>query len=289
MEKFYWLKLKKDFFKRHDIRIIESMPNGKDYILFYLKLICESLDHDGSLRFSESIPYNEEMLSTITNTNPDVVRSAIKIFTELNMMEIMDDGTYFMKEVNKLIGSSSQDEHTRESTRLRVQAYRERKREKQLQLSENDDEKRYSNVTSNGEIEKEIDIYKKESIIMDNNTKEKEEPLVENQLVDRPKNTTKSDILDEVDMMFEEFWKEYPKKVDKKGCLTKFKRISKIKDEFENIMNALREQKKSKQWQDSQYIPHPKTWLNQERWKDITDNSNDTKNELWNDIDLKGW
>ena len=44
--KFYWLKLDKDFFKRHDIKIIESMPNGKDYILFYLKLLCESLDHD---------------------------------------------------------------------------------------------------------------------------------------------------------------------------------------------------------------------------------------------------
>ena len=56
--KFYWLKLDKDFFKRHDIKIIESMPNGKDYILFYLKLLCESLDHDGSLRFNDQIPYN---------------------------------------------------------------------------------------------------------------------------------------------------------------------------------------------------------------------------------------
>jgi predicted phage replisome organizer len=65
--KFYWLKLDKDFFKRHDIKIIEAMPNGKDYILFYLKLLCESIDHNGSLRFSENIPYNEEMLSIITN------------------------------------------------------------------------------------------------------------------------------------------------------------------------------------------------------------------------------
>ena len=29
-KKYYWLKLKKDFFKRHDIQIIESMPNDKD-------------------------------------------------------------------------------------------------------------------------------------------------------------------------------------------------------------------------------------------------------------------
>ena len=44
-KKYYWLKLKRDFFKRHDIRIIEEMPNGKDYILFYNKLLLESIDH----------------------------------------------------------------------------------------------------------------------------------------------------------------------------------------------------------------------------------------------------
>ena len=61
-KRYYWLKLPKDFFKRHDVRIIEAMPNGKDYILFYLKLLCESIDHEGNLRFSDQIPYNEEML-----------------------------------------------------------------------------------------------------------------------------------------------------------------------------------------------------------------------------------
>lgn len=106
-KRYYWLKLKRDFFKRHDIRIIESMPNGKDYILFYLKLLCESVDHNGSLRFSEQIPYNEDMLATITNTNVDIVRNAINIFTQLGMMEILDDGTYFMHEVEKMLGSET--------------------------------------------------------------------------------------------------------------------------------------------------------------------------------------
>ena len=102
--KFYWLKLKRDFFKRHDIRIIEAQANGKDYILFYLKLLCESVDHEGSLRFSDTIPYNEEMLSTITNTNVDIVRNAVRIFTELGLMDVMDDGTFYMNEVNKMVG-----------------------------------------------------------------------------------------------------------------------------------------------------------------------------------------
>ena len=107
VQKYYWLKLKRDFFKRHDIRIIEEMPNGKDYVLFYLKLLLESIDHEGSLRFSDTIPYNEQMLSVVTNTNIDIVRSAMKLFVELNMMSVCDDQTIYMTEVEKLIGSES--------------------------------------------------------------------------------------------------------------------------------------------------------------------------------------
>lgn len=131
-ERFYWLKLKRDFFKRHDIRIIEGMPNGKDYVLFYLKLLCESVDHDGNLRFNERIPYNEEMLATITNTNVDIVRAAVKMFTQLGMMELMDDGTFFMTEVQKMVGFETEWAEKKRQ-------YREKLRQKEdnvLQLSE---------------------------------------------------------------------------------------------------------------------------------------------------------
>ena len=106
-KKYYWLKLKRDFFKRHDIRIIEELPNGKEYILFYLKLLLESIDHEGSLRFSDTVPYNERMLSVITNTNIDIVRSAMDMFIELQMVEIKSDETIFMAEVEKLIGGET--------------------------------------------------------------------------------------------------------------------------------------------------------------------------------------
>lgn len=105
--KYYWLKLKRDFFKRHDIRIIEEMTNGKDYILFYLKLLVESIDHEGELRFSDAIPYNEQMLSVITNTNIDIVRAAMNIFLELGMIDRFDDSTIYMREVQRMIGSET--------------------------------------------------------------------------------------------------------------------------------------------------------------------------------------
>lgn len=107
-KKYYWLKLKKDFFKRHDIQIIESMENGKEYVLFYLKLLAESVSHNGELRFSETIPYNDKMLATITNTNIDIVRSAIKIFGELELVKMMSNDTIYMEEVQKLLGTETE-------------------------------------------------------------------------------------------------------------------------------------------------------------------------------------
>lgn len=106
-EKYYWFKLKDDFFKRHDIKIIKSMPNGKDYVIFYLQLLCESLSHNGKLRFNEEIPYSEEMLSVITDTNIDVVRSAMKLFVQLKIIEIMDDQTIYMTKLQNMVGSTT--------------------------------------------------------------------------------------------------------------------------------------------------------------------------------------
>ena len=103
-KKYYWLKLQKDFFKRHDIRLIQSMPNGTEYVLFYLKLMVESLAHNGRLRFSEKIPYDESMLAVITDTNIDIVRNATRILEELGMLQVLDDSTIYMTEVKNLIG-----------------------------------------------------------------------------------------------------------------------------------------------------------------------------------------
>ena len=106
-DKFYWFKLKEDFFKRHDIKIIKSMPNGKDYVIFYLQLLCESLSHNGKLRFNEEVPYNEEMLAVITDTNIDTVRSAMRLFEQLKIIEIMDDKTIYMTKLQSMIGSTT--------------------------------------------------------------------------------------------------------------------------------------------------------------------------------------
>lgn len=165
-KKFYWLRLHKDFFKRHDVRIIESLENGKDYIIFYLKLLVESVSHEGRLRFSDTIPYDEKMLAIVTNTNVDIVRSALIAFESLGMVTVLDDQTIYMNEIEDMIGIAKQDEHRRETTRNRVRRFRERQKMAELEEAENDESLQdgYTCVTCNVEIEKEIEIEKDNNI-----------------------------------------------------------------------------------------------------------------------------
>ena len=145
-KKFYWLKLSRDFLKRHDIKIIKAMENGKDYIIFYLALLLESIDHEGHLRFSETIPYDEKMLSIVTDTNIDIVKSAINIFKQLGLMEILDDRTIYMTETQKMLGAETE--------------WAKKKREYRKSIAENSKTligHKKDNVRQEIEIDKEID------------------------------------------------------------------------------------------------------------------------------------
>ena len=127
-KKRYWLKLEKDFLDSKYIKIIKGVPNGTDYILFYLALMLASVDTVGHLRFTELVPYNEQMLASLTGTNIDIVRSAMKMFQDLGMIRILEDGTIFMPEVPRLTGKESESAE-------RVRLFREREKQKALQCN----------------------------------------------------------------------------------------------------------------------------------------------------------
>lgn len=73
-----------------------------------------------------------------------------------------------------------------------------------------------------------------------------------------------------LDEQFNLFWSSYPLKKNKKGSEAKFKAINFKKHSFDSIMHSLEKHKASFDWQKDggKYIPHPSTWINQERWND---------------------
>ena len=103
-KRYYWLKLPRDFFKRHDIKYIETLPNGREIAYFYLKLMTESIDHEGELRFSPKIPYTEEMLASVTDTNIETVKTAMQTLKDLDLISVSKNGTIKLEKVASMIG-----------------------------------------------------------------------------------------------------------------------------------------------------------------------------------------
>jgi len=69
---------------------------------------------------------------------------------------------------------------------------------------------------------------------------------------------------------FENFWSIYPRKVSKKKALQAWKKLKPDSELVGKILLAVKKAKISKEWtkDGGQFIPHPATYLNQERWED---------------------
>jgi hypothetical protein len=68
---------------------------------------------------------------------------------------------------------------------------------------------------------------------------------------------------------FEEFWKSYPKKRNKEETKKWYLKHPPSEETRKQILLAIAFFKNDKQWENSQYIPYPSTFLNQKRWEDI--------------------
>ena len=107
MGRFYWLKLKRGFYKRHDMRILRA-EGGRDAVLFYTELLCESVDHDGRLRYSEKKPYTMKRLAQALEYPEDITKKAIDILKDLDLVQIEKDGTIYLPEAEHMTGSETE-------------------------------------------------------------------------------------------------------------------------------------------------------------------------------------
>ena len=65
-KKYYYMRLKENFFDTNEIVVLESMQDGYLYSNILLKLYLRSLKTNGKLMFNDKIPYNSQMIATIT-------------------------------------------------------------------------------------------------------------------------------------------------------------------------------------------------------------------------------
>lgn len=153
-KRYYYLKLKDDFFDSDAMVVLESMQDGYKYSNILLKLYLRSLQKEGKLMFNEHIPYNATILSQVTRHSVGDVERAIKIFKDLGLIEILDNGAIYMLDIQNFIGKSSTEAD-------RIRAYRARINAEKNGLKPPDTEDSYKctyKCTPEIEIEKEIEI-----------------------------------------------------------------------------------------------------------------------------------
>lgn len=120
-KKYYYMKLKENFFDSEEMILLESMPDGYLYSNILLKLYLRSLKDGGCLMFKGVIPYTPDVLSRVVRHNVGVVEKAIQVFRQLGLVEILDNGAIYMLDIQNFIGESSTEADRKRLYRSKIE------------------------------------------------------------------------------------------------------------------------------------------------------------------------
>ena len=148
--KYYYLKLKENFFDSDSIVLLEDMKDGILYSNILLKLYLKSLKYGGTLQLDENIPYTAQMIATITRQQVGTVERALQIFMKLGLVEPLDNGALYMSNIELFIGQSSTEGERKRRARMKIS--------EQKRLSGQVSEAKADICPPEIEIKKEIDI-----------------------------------------------------------------------------------------------------------------------------------
>lgn len=238
-KKYYYLKLKDNFYESEQLIILQNMQDGYLYSDILMKLYLRSLKTEGKLMFNDLIPYTPSVLAQIVRHQVGTVEKALKIFKELGLIEILDNGAIYMMDIQNFIGKSSSEGDRKREYRNKIQ------NEKNNLLGQMSD-KRPPEIEIELEIEKDIEI-----------EKDKEKEKYDNKI-------------------FEKFWNEYPKKISKGNAEKWFKKNKPTNDLVDLMIEKLKIYKETEQWKkdNGKYIPYPSSWLNARGWEDEIQSNN---------------
>ena len=118
--KYYYMKLKENFFTDAKMVILESMQDGLLYSNLLLKMYLMSLKYNGILMLNDHLPHTPQTIATFTRHQIGTVERAIKVFLEFGFVEILTDGSYYMADIQLLIGQSSTEGERKRKERMRL-------------------------------------------------------------------------------------------------------------------------------------------------------------------------
>ena len=119
-KKYYYLKLKENFFDSDNMVLLESMQDGILYSNILMKMYLKSLKNNGMLILNDAIPYNTQMIATVTRHQVGTVEKALKVFEQLGLIDILDGGAIYMSDIELFVGKSSTEGDRKRAERMKL-------------------------------------------------------------------------------------------------------------------------------------------------------------------------
>ena len=118
---YYYMRLHENFYEREDMKVLQSMRDGYLYTDILMKLSLKSLKYEGRLMFKENIPYDAEIISTITGHRIETVENAIKIFEKFKWIEILGNGAIYILDIQDHVGRTSSEGDRKRRYRRKIE------------------------------------------------------------------------------------------------------------------------------------------------------------------------
>ena len=155
-KKYYYLRLKDNFFDSDELKILESMKDGYLYSNILLKLYLRSLKNDGKLVVNERIPYSADMLASVTGHQVGTIKQALSVFKDLGLIDVLDNGAIYMLDIQNFIGKGSSEADRKREYRQRIETDRTNVQTNLRQISDKNPPEIEIDLEKDIEIEKEI-------------------------------------------------------------------------------------------------------------------------------------
>ena len=157
-KKYYWLKLKDNFFNQKEVKKLRRIAGGDTYTIIYLKMQLLSIKKDGIIEFEGTEKDLAEQLSYEIDEDLNNIQVTLSFLKVNNLIEEISENNFLLTKVPDCIGKEG-------ASAERVRRHRERKalleKEKEQKMLQCNGEVTNSNNTvikSNTEIEKEKEI-----------------------------------------------------------------------------------------------------------------------------------
>lgn len=149
-KRYYWLKLKADWFSDKRIKKLRSIAGGDTHTIIYLKMMLLSLKDEGKLYFEGVEDNFASEIALALDEDAENVKLTLAFLQRHGLIEIGDDDEYQLTEVPTIIGSET-------ASAMRVREHRERKKENRL-LQCNTTETGCNNLKQICSVEREKEI-----------------------------------------------------------------------------------------------------------------------------------